>query len=182
MMTALLELANGRQLPYRITVSPRSRCVRLKLNAHNGLIIVVPHGFDQSGIAAIVRSKQDWIDHHLRRFEAVGADLFAAPPAPVKPEVLELPALAESWRIAYRATPSQITSARIDQPGLLMVSGAIEDRTAGCAALQRWLARHGQATLTPWLERLAASSSNVTATSPSTASIRRTARRSSTAR
>ncbi len=152
--TATLELADGRRLPYRITVSPRGRCVRLRLNARNGLIVVVPRGFDRAGLDAIVRGKRDWVAHHLKRFEEA-RPLPVDPASLAPPRSIDLPALGESWQIAYRQTPGKTVSVRTDPPGRLLVAGAIADEAACRAALLRWLARRGRATLAPWLARLA---------------------------
>jgi predicted metal-dependent hydrolase len=154
MTTALLELADGRRLPYRVTVSPRSRCVRLRLNARSGLVVVVPRGFDHSRLDAIVRGKRDWVARHLKRFDEV-RHLLATQASIAPPQSFDLPALGESWRVEYRKTPSTTVSVRADQPGRLLVAGAVEDVAACRAALHRWLARRGREALAPWLARLA---------------------------
>lgn len=154
MATATLELADGRRLTYRITVSPRGRCVRLRLNARNGLVVIVPRGINRADLDAIVKSKRDWIARHLRRFEEA-RHLPANQVSIAPPQTFGLPALDESWQIEYRETPSRTVSARADQPGRLIVAGAVENEAACRAALLRWLARRGRETLTPWLGRLA---------------------------
>ena len=46
--------------------------------------------------------------------------------------------------------------ATTNQPGRIVVYGAVSDVEACHAALRRWLARHATKTLPPWLERVAA--------------------------
>ena len=46
--------------------------------------------------------------------------------------------------------------ATTDQPGRIVVYGAVSDVEACHAALRRWLARHAAKALPPWLERVAA--------------------------
>ena len=46
--------------------------------------------------------------------------------------------------------------AKTDQPGRVVVYGAIEDVKACHAALRRWMTRRAIETLPPWLERVAA--------------------------
>jgi len=152
--TATLELADGRRLAYRITVSPRGRCVRLRLSARNGLVVAVPRSFDRAGLDAIVRGKRDWVAHHLERFEQA-RPLPVDPASLAPPRAIDLPTLGESWQIEYRQTSGKTVSVRTDEPGRLLVIGAIADETARRAALLRWLARRGRETLPPWLARLA---------------------------
>jgi predicted metal-dependent hydrolase len=66
-----------------------------------------------------------------------------------------LPALAESWRVEYKPTRSSTVGARVDQPGCIVVAGAVDDIESCHAALRRWLARHATRTLSPWLANLA---------------------------
>ncbi len=152
--TATLELADGRQLPYRVTVSPRGHTVRLRLNARSGLVVVVPRGFDRTDLGALVRGKRDWVVHHLKRFEKA-RHLPTTQASIAPPPFIDLPALAESWQIEYRKAPNPTVSVRTHRPGQLIVAGAVENEAACRAALQRWLARWGRETLVPWLTRLA---------------------------
>ena len=101
MATATLEFADGRRLTYRITVSPRGRCVRLRLSARNGLVVVVPRGINRADLDAIVKSKRDWIARHLRRFEEA-RHLLANQVSIAPPQAFDLPALDESLRPAPR--------------------------------------------------------------------------------
>ena len=66
-----------------------------------------------------------------------------------------MPALAESWRVEYKLTRSRTVGARIEQPGRIVVAGAVDDVEACHAALRRWLARHANMALSPWLANLA---------------------------
>lgn len=152
--TATLELADGRRLPYRVTISPRGRRVRLRLNVRSGLVVVVPRGFDRAGLDAIVRSKRDWIARHLKRFEEA-RHLLGTQTSIAFPRCIDLPALDESWQVEYRQTRSDTVSVRIEQAGWLVVAGAIGHEAACRAALHRWLARRGREALVPWLVSLA---------------------------
>lgn len=152
MIRAMLELADGRRISYRVRVSARGRAIRFRLSAASGLVVTVPRGFDRSRLVAVVHGKRDWVARHLARFEADGAlaeRIVAAPP-----EAFELRALDEAWRVEYRRTPARTPSARTTAPGRIVVAGPVEDATACRAALHRWLARRGREMLTPWLERL----------------------------
>jgi hypothetical protein len=154
MTVAMLELPDGRRIPYRVRVSPRARSIRFRLSAASGLAVTVPRGFDRSGLDAVVHGKRDWVARHLARFEAEGMLAERAVAAP--PERFELRALGEAWRVEYRRTAARTPNVRVDGPGRIVVAGPVEDAVACRAALHRWLARRGRETLTPWLERLAA--------------------------
>ncbi|HRD64991.1 MAG TPA: SprT family zinc-dependent metalloprotease [Candidatus Competibacter sp.] len=154
MTIAMLELADGRRLPYRVTISPRSRSVRLRLSARSGLVVVAPRGINRADLDAIVQGKRDWVTRHLKRFEEARHSL-AAQASMVPPQAIDLPALNESWQIEYRQTSSKTIPVRIDRPHRLIVSGAIEDKATCRIVLHRWLARRGRETLVPWLAQLA---------------------------
>ncbi|MGB5063237.1 MAG: SprT family zinc-dependent metalloprotease [Candidatus Competibacter sp.] len=150
MTVAVLELADGRRVPYRIAVSPRSHNIRFRLSARSGLVVIVPRGFDRSCLGAIIDGKRDWVAHHLERFEA-------ANPPPVSltpPREFKLLALAETWRVEYQAMPAKATGAHTAGPGRIVVAGQVENVATCHAILHRWLARRGRDTLAPWLERL----------------------------
>ena len=151
MTDAALTLADGRRVPYQIVISPRSRAVRLRLSAKNGLVITVPRGFDQSQLATILDAKRDWVARHLARIEAIHSPTLVSTAPPVE---LKLLAVAESWQIAYRATSAKTISARTAGSNQITVTGQVEQIEACHAVLRRWLARRGQDTLVPWLARL----------------------------
>lgn len=150
--TARVELADGRLIHYTIRTSAKSRSISLKLNARNGLLVSAPAGTATKQVMELVASKADWIAHHLSRFDEVRHLLTEA--VPVRPQAFDLPALAETWRVEYQETRAKTVGARTDQPGRIIVFGAVEDMAACQAALRRWLARHAKESLVPWLQRL----------------------------
>ena len=150
MAVAVLELADGRRIPYRVAVSPRGQAIRFRLSARSGLVVTVPRGFDRSRLGAIIDGKRDWVAHHLERFEVANP-----PPASlVPPREFRLLALAETWRVEYQIAPAKVMIARTAGPGRIVVTGQVENMAAGHAVLHRWLARRGRDALVPWLECL----------------------------
>ncbi|HPE73868.1 MAG TPA: DUF45 domain-containing protein, partial [Candidatus Competibacter sp.] len=150
MAVAVLELADGRRIPYRVAVSPRSQAIRFRLSARSGLVVTVPRGFDRSRLGAIIDGKRDWVAHHLERFEAANP-----PPASLAPpREFRLLALAETWRVEYQVAPAKVMIAQTAGPGRIVVTGQVENMAAGHAVLHRWLARRGRDALVPWLECL----------------------------
>jgi hypothetical protein len=148
-----LVLPNGQTIAYSIKISPKSRSLRLKLSARDGMVVVAPPNLDRQKLADLVAAKADWIVERIAGFDAV-RHLISTEPA-ARPQAFDLPALAESWRVEYKPTRSRTVGARIDQPGRIVVAGAVDDVGACHAALRRWLARHATLTLSPWLANLA---------------------------
>lgn len=80
----------------------------------------------------------------------------ARPAATALPESLELPALGESWRIAYEPANTRFVGVRTEASGLLVVYGAVEDHAACLEVVRQWLRLRTREELVPWLGRLAA--------------------------
>jgi len=143
------------RIEYRIRTSTRARNVRLTISPREGLTVVAPRGFDLRRIPAIVEKRKTWIEAHLRRFADASGSVDRAPVLAL-PETLELPALGESWRIAYKPTNTRVVGAIVEEPGLLTVYGAVSNHDACREVLKRWLRRRTREELVPWLNRLAA--------------------------
>jgi hypothetical protein len=120
-------------------------------------MVVAPAGYDLQKIPAIVEEKRAWIEGHLRRFAATAAQAAAADPEPVValPGTIDLPALEESWRVAYEATRTRRVGVLSDGAGRLTVYGDVHDEAACRAALRLWLHRRTREEIVPWLDRLA---------------------------
>jgi len=149
-----LELPDGRLIEFEIRYSIRARSARLRLGAREGLVVVVPAGLQRERVNQIVASKRDWIATKLDDIDALRHLIPAV--APARPQAFDLPALAETWRVEYREVRRASVGAKTDQPGRVVVFGAISDVNACHAALRRWLARRAAEALPPWLERIAA--------------------------
>src|SRR4030042_1011112 len=136
---------------YRVRISLRSRRVRLNLSARDGLTIVIPRGFDARRIPAILKSRKGWIEKHLMRFSEA-ARLIAGNPPDILPEQIHLPALGETWHIAYRSTGAQeVVEGKAVGPAELVVSGAGDDHAACRSVLNRWIRRRAAERLGPLL-------------------------------
>ena len=145
---------SGPEPNYRIQTSPRGRNVRLKLSVRDGLTVVVPRGFDLRMIPAILKSKRRWIETHLQRFAGI-SEAISPVPVVTLPEVIELPALGESWRIAYLPTKTRRIGIMTEKPEWLTVYGAVTDPEACRTVLIQWLKHRTREELVPWLSRLA---------------------------
>jgi predicted metal-dependent hydrolase len=139
---------------YRIQTSPRARNVCLKLSQRDGLMVVVPQGFDLHRIPAILERKRRWIETHLQQFVGI-SEAISLVPVVTLPEAIELPALGESWCIEYLPTKTQRIGIMMEKPGCLTVYGAVADPDACRAVLKQWLKRRTREELVPWLSHLA---------------------------
>lgn len=146
-------LPDGRLVEFEIRASAKTRSLRLKTSAREGLVVTAPVGLEPARVMKLVAEKADWIAGRLIEFDAV-RDLVQQT-TPARPQAFDLPALAESWRVEYKATRALTVGARTDRPGRIQVSGAIDDAEACRAALRRWLARHAKTALSPGLSSLA---------------------------
>jgi predicted metal-dependent hydrolase len=146
-------LPDGRTLDFVIRTSAKARSLHLKLSAREGLVVVAPPHLDRQKLIALVARKAGWIGERTAGFDAV-RHLIGTEPAS-RPEAFDLPALAESWRVEYKPTRSRTVGARIDQPGRIVVAGAVDNVEACHGALRRWLTRRATRALSPWLANLA---------------------------
>ena len=135
--TAHIDLKDGRRLDFAIRTSRKTRSVRLKLDAREGLSVTAPIGVPIARVIELVAGRSDWIAERLRRLDEVGHLVTAA--AAVRPHAIDLPALCESWPVEYRETRARTVVARTDRSGHIVVSGAVADARACQAALRRWL-------------------------------------------
>ena len=149
-----LVLPDGRSIEFAIRYSNRARSARLRVGAREGLVIIVPAGLQRERVNQLVASKREWIAFKLHDIEAI--QHLIPKVAPAGPQAFDLPALAETWRVEYREVRRASVGAKTDQPGRVVVFGAISDVNACHAALRRWLARRAAEALPPWLERIAA--------------------------
>jgi predicted metal-dependent hydrolase len=142
------------QRTYTVKESQRTRHVRLRLSLRHGLVVVVPRGFDQSLLPALVAQKARWLERAWARLQARQRPVEPAARREL-PTSIDLQALGEQWRVEYRGTTTSRVSALEKAGQRLVLSGHIADRGACVAALRRWLSRKAHQHLEPWLVRLA---------------------------
>ena len=124
-----------------------------------GLVVVVPRGFDPAKVPGILERKRSWIERTTRRLEAAHGESEVEALGAL-PRELDLRCLGLVWKIDY-APGSAGTDARTrtvvrERPGRqLVVHGDKRDAAACRAALRRWLVRKARRTLAPRLAVLA---------------------------
>jgi len=144
----------GAPVEYLIRTSARAKNLRLQLSPRDGLMVVVPLGYDLGKIPAMVEKKRGWIEAHLIRFAGMAAAAISAPVVAL-PETIVLPALGESWQVTYRPTRTRHIGVTTDGPGRLTLYGAVGDEASCREVLRRWLYHRTREELVPWLGRLA---------------------------
>lgn len=126
---------------YEVRVSTRAKRALLKVLPPGRVEVVVPQRFDLKRVPGFVADHQAWLKHHLGRMQAnYGVEV-------VLPELIELPAIDESWQLMHMKAAK--TELKLISPGCLQLS--CEDVDQGCALLQRWLQRRARDTLPAWL-------------------------------
>jgi len=144
----------SQELSYTVRVSRRARYARLKMSPHEGLVVVVPEGFDTKLVPGIVESRMEWINRVRLSFDRrrVSGVSDAGGELPV---TIDLAGIGESWRVSYRGERRSGVSVRESGDAELVLTGAVHDQALCRAALDGWLKRRAEVKLVPQLLRLA---------------------------
>jgi len=141
-------------IPYAIEVSRRARHVRLKISQNEGLVVVIPIGFDERRVPEIIAEKADWIKRTLKRLNrqvrSVNPELASG-----MPDRILLPSTAETWRVEYVISKTRGVTLTQPENHTLRLTGSVTNRTLCQAALRRWANRYAKATLPPALIKMA---------------------------
>lgn len=125
--------------------SARAKHVRLKVLPPGRVEVVVPRGFDQRQLPAILARHEAWLS---RTVEKVRSDYGGHQPL-VAPRMIELAAVGRSYHCEYRIA---------SHSGCRMVKDRLHVRYGGDLdwriPLRAWLADQGRAHLAPWCERV----------------------------
>jgi predicted metal-dependent hydrolase len=139
---------------YSLRRSPRAKNIRLKVTREDGLLVVVPEGYDEGKIPSLLKQKKVWITDALKR---VGETKRFLEPKPVQhlPETVRLVAIGETWSVTYLD--------EVNVPGVrlraddrrLIISGSNLNRDAVIRKLKEWLRMKVRRDLFPLAEELA---------------------------
>jgi predicted metal-dependent hydrolase len=139
---------------YTVRESARAKRVIIRISSRDGLVVVVPVGFDRGLIPALLERKRDWVERKGEELEEQRRSTETGPPG-VLPASLALRSLGEEWAVEYLPGKSPRVTAVELPGGRLKVSGRAEDAGACEAAVRLWLRRKAHRDLVPWLEELA---------------------------
>ncbi|MBN2257543.1 MAG: M48 family metallopeptidase [Anaerolineaceae bacterium] len=137
------------QIQYTIQISRRARHVRLKISRLEGLVVVIPSGFDPGRVPQIVSEKADWINRTQNNL--------AKQPQPANPELvhalpacIRLPLTGETWKVEYVQSKSR--GLTLTYPGdlTLRLTGTVTNKPLIQAALRRWIRQRAK-TILPML-------------------------------
>ena len=118
---------------YTVKESPRAKHARLKLSLREGLVVVVPKGFDHNRIPGLLEKKTRWLEKASERIETQRKFFEPEPPGSL-PERLALRGIGEEWAVDYRPTESPHV-ATIERPSNRLF-GDIDNIEACKAALR----------------------------------------------
>lgn len=130
-------------------MSKRARHARLQMSPREGLVVVVPKGYDHKRIPELLEKKRSWIEKVTQQYEAQRRLV----PQESMPERIDLRGIGETWRVNYRDGASKRA---IERPGKrLCVPDGKGDSERMYEALRSWLRRKAHRHLKPWLRHLA---------------------------
>jgi predicted metal-dependent hydrolase len=135
---------------YQVRVSTRAKYPRLKMSVREGLVVVIPHGFDEERIPSVVEAKRAWIRRTEDRLREQVKFLLPKQPA-VRPERISLRAIGEDWSVVYRHKEGMNVTGVERRRRQLLIYGDLGDETAVADALRRWLSRKTKERIVPWL-------------------------------
>jgi predicted metal-dependent hydrolase len=148
-----IQLGN-RSIPYILRYSGRARHVSFKIDAKQGLQVILPPGYPTEGLDGLLKERQSWILKHLPRYERVQA----AEHQYISGE--KLPFLGEEYELEVIPTQSgkQTTVARQAKFIRVRLQGAVlptEQSEIVRAALEAWYRAQAKSYLTQRARELA---------------------------
>lgn len=138
---------------YTVRISGRAKFPRLTMSATEGLVVVIPEGFDESRVPSVVARKREWIRRSEERLQEQ-ARFLTSNPSGGYPRWISLRVIGQEWSVSYRATDGRGVRA-VERAGQqLLVHGDVDDGHAVADAIRRWLARKTRENVVPWLQSL----------------------------
>lgn len=136
---------------YTIRESARAKHVRFKLTVADGLVVVIPKGFDRRRIPELLKARQRWLMRAMSEIEKHRATM---PSPDVHPLTIAFPSVRQVWRLAWLETDDEGVSIEETDAFRLQVSGSIQDRGLWQAVLKQWLVGQARQVLIPWTQAL----------------------------
>jgi predicted metal-dependent hydrolase len=139
---------------YNVRQSPKAKNIRLKVTREDGLLVVVPRGYDETKIPSLLKKKKVWIADALTR---VGETKRFLEPKPVMhlPAEVRLVAVGETWLVTYREGLNHAGLRLRADNGNLVISGPDLNRDAVIRKLRDWLRLKVRESLFPLAKGLA---------------------------
>jgi predicted metal-dependent hydrolase len=144
-----------RTLPdYQVRHSSKAKSLRLRVTRDDGLLVVVPRGFDEKRIPPLLKLKKNWIADAIQR---VGETKRFLEPKPLKhiPTAMRLAALGETWTLTCR-DDERHTGIRLRVKNEeLVITGPHLNQDAVIRKLKDWLRSKVREDLFPLAQKLA---------------------------
>ena len=141
------------QLHHTVRTSRRAKHLRLTISHRDGLVVVVPVGFDHRKIREFIEKKQAWIEKHLARVEEARRKLQAEKTQSL-PDRIVLAAISEEWSVEYRFIPAYWGRLEEVKEHGLLIYGNIHNHVICRQLLRRWLRHEAKMHLPHWIRRL----------------------------
>ena len=139
---------------YSVRRSPKAKNLRLKVTREDGLLVVVPTGYDERKIPSLLRQKKVWIADALSRIGETRR--FLEPNSAAHfPDVVKMNALGETWPVTYRQDKKHFGVRLKAANGHLYILGSDLTRDAVIRKLKAWLRQKVREGLFPLAETLA---------------------------
>ncbi|MBN1288834.1 MAG: M48 family metallopeptidase [Actinobacteria bacterium] len=139
---------------YTIRESNRAKHVLLKMSPRDGLVVVVPRGFNLDKVPEIVEKKRPWIERAHTKVEPQRKHLLAAE-SNMPPEHISLKGIGEEWDINYRADDLPYVDLKELGAGRLSISGGIHSLETVKTLLRKWLIMKAKVHFTPHIHEIA---------------------------
>jgi hypothetical protein len=142
-------------LPYTVKVSSRAKNPRLKMTPHNGLVVVLPEGFNKKHLPALLDRHEEWIKKTAQKIDSHRPD-----PLPLTenglPYTIAFSHLNEEWSVEYNNTGRRAVEVDEASGKRLLLSADAADRELCRRQLLSWLKQEARKQLIPSLEKIAA--------------------------
>jgi predicted metal-dependent hydrolase len=133
-------MAMGDNFDYTVRVSTRARRVRLLVSPRDGLVVVVPSGFDERAVPSILQTHAEWVQRAVGR-NAERRDHLAAHESGPLPARVDLPGIGVVWDVVLRPSAAAAGVRGRVFGDSIVLTGETGDHGACYEALRRAVAR-----------------------------------------
>jgi hypothetical protein len=130
---------DGFPFDYSVRVSARARRVRLHVSPREGLVVVVPRGFDEGQVPGILEKHVAWIERAVANNTERRDHLSAHQDGPL-PVRVDLRGIGVAWDVVLRPSAGTGVRGRVSGDSLVL-TGETGDHDAGYEAIRRAVAR-----------------------------------------
>lgn len=137
---------------YRVRVNRRARHVRITVNHHGEVVVVLPRPLPEWTIQELLQQNHEWIGARLQAWQEELANMPAA--QGLQPDIIRLHAVGQHWPIEYGADLGRGHWREAQTPQRLQLRAAAHENTAR-EVLRSWLQQRARLILPPWLDQWA---------------------------